>query len=221
MNTFGTHPSGCTASVRWGSLPVPPDPLHRPLRGQALRAGSGRRGLPTARRIRPGRTARRTGQDREDRRLPPAGAVRARRRRDLHRRPDRRASPARPRGRCRHAPLQVVPGRARAEPGLPLAACRPRRKRTAAPSTWWSRRSFRRTACATRTRSSGCSTSSARRTSSTARSSASSPSRRPTEPSDARCNASIACASVRRAASSRPRRTSPTGSRARRTSPPR
>ena len=49
------------------------------------------------------RSTTRSSPAREDRRLPPAGAVRARRRRDLHGRPRRRAARARPRGRPRHA----------------------------------------------------------------------------------------------------------------------
>ena len=57
------------------------------------------------------------------------GAVRARRGRDLHRRARRRAAGARPRGRLRHRPVQVVPGRPRADPGVPLAAARPDRGR--------------------------------------------------------------------------------------------
>ena len=87
------------------------------------------------------------------------------------------AARARPRGRARHRAVQVVPGRARADAGVPLAAARPRGGGRAAD-----RRRDRDEvpvvrASAIRTRSSGCCTSSGRRGSSTAPSSASSPSR--------------------------------------------
>src|SRR5437588_4801413 len=59
--------------------------------------------------------------------MPAAGRVRARRRRDLHRRPRHRAAFARARGRARHRAVQVVSGRARALAGIPLAPARPDR----------------------------------------------------------------------------------------------
>ena len=66
---------------------------------------------------------------REDRGLRAASSVRARWGGADGRRPRRRASGARARGRPRHDPVQVVPGLARARPGVPLAARRPDRVR--------------------------------------------------------------------------------------------
>ena len=157
----------------------------------------------------------------EDRRLRAAGAVRARRRRDLRGHARRRAARARPRGRARHRPVQVVPGHARARPGVPLAAARPDRVGRAADRPASSRRSSPRTASATRTSASGCCTSSGRRTSSTEPIWASSPKNRRTGRCGARSNGWTGSRSARRSGSSRPRATSPTGSSARPGSRPR
>ena len=103
-----------------------------------------------------------------------AGALRARGRRDLHRRARRRAARARPRGRPRLGAVQVV-SRARAcSTQAFLWRLLDLRRPTGARSTSSSRRSSRRTSSATRRSASGSCTSSARRTSSTAPSSASS-----------------------------------------------
>src|SRR3954447_14121421 len=73
------------------------------------------------------RSSREPRFGRENRSLRAAGAVRARRGRDFRRRPRQRAAHARARDRPRHDSLQVVPGRARALPGVPLAAAGPER----------------------------------------------------------------------------------------------
>ena len=143
------------------------------------------------------------------------GAVRARRRGDLHRRARRRAARARPRGGHRHRAVQVVSRRAGAHAGVSLAAARPDRGRRQAASTWSSRRSSRRTSCVTRRSASGSCTSSGRRTSSTAPSSASSASRPRTGRCAERCRSSTGSRSARRRGCSRRRRTSPAGSSAR------
>ena len=65
--------------------------------------------------------------------LQAAGAVRSRRRRDLHRPARRGAARAGPRRRPRLRAVQVVSGRTRADAGVPLAPARPRRGRRAAP----------------------------------------------------------------------------------------
>ena len=65
----------------------------------------------------------------------------------------RARAPCRP----RLGAVQVVSGRACAHPGVPLEDARPRRRRTAAGSTWSSRRSFPRTSCGMRRSASGSS----------------------------------------------------------------
>ena len=113
------------------------------------------------------------------------------------------------RGRDRLRAVQVVPGHARADPGVPLAPARPDRGRRARRSTWSSRRSSPRTSCATPRSGSGSCTSSGRPTSSTAPSSGSSASRPRIGRCAGRCRSSTASRSARRRASSRPRATSP------------
>ena len=105
------------------------------------------------------------------RRLRAAGALRARRRRDLHRHARRRAARARPRGRARLGPVQVVSRARGCSTRRSSGGCSTSRRPTGGRSTSSSRRSSPRTASATRTSASGWCTSSGRRTSSTAPSS--------------------------------------------------
>src|SRR5207244_667061 len=73
-----------------------------------------------------GRSTTRSSPAREDRGLQSPGAVLARRRRGARGAARRGARRARPSRHARHGAVQVVPGDARPEPGLPLAARRPR-----------------------------------------------------------------------------------------------
>ena len=134
-----------------------------------------------------------------------AGAVRARRRRDLHRRARRRS--------CARAGTRPSSSRCRSS-GTRAPACSPRRSsggcstsrsRTAARSTSSSRRSSRPTSCATARSASGSCTSSGRRTSSTAPSSGSSARRRGAGAAAPGAGARPRRRSARRRASSRPR----------------
>ena len=95
-----------------------------------------------------GRSTTQFSRGREDRGLRAAGAVRARRRRDLRRRPRRRAARARARGRrSSRFPFKWYPG-ARVLTQAFLWRLLDLTRRTAARSTSWSRRSSRRTSSA-------------------------------------------------------------------------
>ena len=118
--------------MRWYVEPLAYD--QRSFNAAALRLdrrspGAGRPARGRARGV-----ARREAASRDaDRRVQASGAVRLRRRRDLHRHARRAAARARARGGDRLGPVQVVSGRAGADPGVPLAPARPDREPTGRP----------------------------------------------------------------------------------------
>ena len=159
---------------------APPHPGRRQERRDLVHAdvlrlpGRELRGPPAARR------------HHENRRLPAAGAVRARRRRDLHGPARRGAARARARGRPRVRAVQVVSRAHGCSRRRSSGGCSTSTRPTASRSTSWSRRSSRPISCATPTSASGSCTSSVRPTSSTERRSGSSATRPRTAPCAAR-----------------------------------